>query len=779
MTIYARWTFLLLLVLASFSDVSGSHWRGVVVQGGCFLALVLCLLPRTDKLRQLYSVPGLIPLAVLGGLFLLQLLPLPPLFIKLVSPATSRIYEETIWMVLPGRWMPLALDPKTSLTGFFLFWSALAVFIATIQLTPALELTKKTFFFLSTAAGLFSLLGLLRLVFWPKTTVVTGNGASFPAASSVLFSGNGSDSSILVAMTLPLIVGLFLALHPRGNVFGFAGQRLGPLLLTTQHLKLIAGVATLPVLAFLLITAQVWTLLITLGGLLLFAALVGLRKLDRKRGLLLVGMAVCFLVGVVLLRWGGDFTGFPPAKGQSPALMTQGADSLSTLRRFPLAGTGLGASEVVADTSGAGNGSQSVSPGGQSFLGQFLAEGGILGGVLLVWFLSLLIGRCFQAWFRRKSRTSRYLFPGVLAGIVVLIVHGLTGRFQNPLPLAVFFSFFLGLLVSASHARSRSHDVENELAFLPLSVRGVGLVLGVGLGLAVVIFHLGGGVASLSADLGKTVVPADSSPETLKSTLGDLRLATQLDPLEYRYPLALGTLALAMEDKPLALKSLSSALRLNPLNPQTLRRTGLALSASENEVVGEALLRAAAEYHPGKAQHQWDYALWLCTRSRYEDSYPYLQRIFGLEPARAGELLQLMSACGLGDEQMQAALSDIPAGWVGYGDFLLNRGTEMEAEESYELAVRFATGSKNSLALPFWRLSEFYSERNRPQEALDTVLSGLQEFPADPRLRLAAGTLYQKLGITYRAIEEYRKALLLDPNNELARLGLKELTNGY
>ena len=44
MMIYAQWTLLTLLILACFSDGSGSNLAGVAVQGGCFLLLVLCLL---------------------------------------------------------------------------------------------------------------------------------------------------------------------------------------------------------------------------------------------------------------------------------------------------------------------------------------------------------------------------------------------------------------------------------------------------------------------------------------------------------------------------------------------------------------------------------------------------------------------------------------------------------------------------------------------------------------------------------------------------------------
>jgi hypothetical protein len=42
-------------------------------------------------------------------------------------------------------------------------------------------------------------------------------------------------------------------------------------------------------------------------------------------------------------------------------------------------------------------------------------------------------------------------------------------------------------------------------------------------------------------------------------------------------------------------------------------------------------------------------------------------------------------------------------------------------------------------------------------------------------IRLAAASLYEKLQITYRAREEYKNALLLDPGNRVARAHLEKL----
>lgn len=777
---FARWTLLVLLVVALLGDGTNDDWAGGAVQCGCFLVLVLSLQKeRGDFLHQLYTVPGFVFLVGLSFFFLLQLLPLPPILIELVSPATFRLYGDTIWMILPGCWMPLTLVPKATLGGFFLFISCTALFVSTIQLVPSLELSKKALGILAVGAGLFSLFGMIRLLLWPSQPqgfVVDGGQSSIPLFWDVV----SCDYPTLMAMFLAPIVGLFFALQSRSKDFGVLDLRMGPWSLSPKLLQIYIGLSILLVLGSLLLSRHSWMLLINLCGLLLFASLVLMRGGNLRRGIILAVISMFFLMGVVFLRVGGGLESPGPGSGRSSSVkvVSEWEDGLEIFRQFPVAGTGFGTSLSLVDPSVVGNGGARHSVVGQSNLGRQLAEGGIVGAALFTGFLYAVFSKCMQAWLRRKSRTSNYLFSGVLAGIVVFFVYSLIDRTLPPLPLGVYFFFSLGLLVSVSHSRSRSHEVKNELSHLSPSIQKWALVAGAAFGIALITFHAGVGMARIAEGRISGAEASGDSSEPFDPLPKASQFSARVDPLESHYPLALGEEAWGQADRTLALEYFSSALRLNPLSSEALQKIGMVLSTAGEDTRTEMLLRAAAEYHPGNAKHQKDYALWLCSQSRYEDSFPYLQRSFELLPEGAGELLLLMSACGLEDEDMQSALGENPAAWVGYGDLLLGRGAEEGAEASYVSAAEFAAAGKTSLELPFLRLYEFYSERGRLQDALDAVLRGIETFPNDPRFRLAAGTLYQQLGIVYRAIEEYRKTLLLDPGNELAGLGLRELTLG-
>jgi hypothetical protein len=60
-------------------------------------------------------------------------------------------------------------------------------------------------------------------------------------------------------------------------------------------------------------------------------------------------------------------------------------------------------------------------------------------------------------------------------------------------------------------------------------------------------------------------------------------------------------------------------------------------------------------------------------------------------------------------------------------------------------------------------------------DALLVMKAGEELLPGNVGLILGAAEAYERLGITYRAVEEYRKALIIDPKNMKARKKLEEL----
>ena len=64
----------------------------------------------------------------------------------------------------------------------------------------------------------------------------------------------------------------------------------------------------------------------------------------------------------------------------------------------------------------------------------------------------------------------------------------------------------------------------------------------------------------------------------------------------------------------------------------------------------------------------------------------------------------------------------------------------------------------------------------RLDDALKVMQKAAEYLPNDVGIRLATARLYEKMGILYRAIQEYRKALIIDPKNIMVKRQLDRLT---
>jgi Flp pilus assembly protein TadD len=60
-------------------------------------------------------------------------------------------------------------------------------------------------------------------------------------------------------------------------------------------------------------------------------------------------------------------------------------------------------------------------------------------------------------------------------------------------------------------------------------------------------------------------------------------------------------------------------------------------------------------------------------------------------------------------------------------------------------------------------------------DALAVMRKAGETLPDDAGIRMALAETYEKAGIHYRAAEEYRKVLVLEPGNSEARKKLEEL----
>lgn len=123
------------------------------------------------------------------------------------------------------------------------------------------------------------------------------------------------------------------------------------------------------------------------------------------------------------------------------------ADTLAMFRAHPVFGVGLGAFETVYPIYGRGNGTLAIQFAHNDYL-QILADGGLIGGALALWFL-ITVSRSFICGVRSTDRLHSGLALGAGAGIFAILIHSLFD-FNLQIPSNALLFLVLGSVVSGT-----------------------------------------------------------------------------------------------------------------------------------------------------------------------------------------------------------------------------------------------------------------------------------------------------------------------------------------
>jgi hypothetical protein len=729
------------------------------LQGGLMLLALVALVGRvtTAKSRR-WRIPGMPALAGWLALALWQLLPLPPGVLKVLAPGAWRLYRDTIWALIPGAWMPLGPIPDRTLQGAF----HIALLVALYWLMACQGSDRET------------LIRLLRRVCWGGAVYATGLAIwwAWPqkAEPGAFARWLGRSHALLpVAVLLPLAAVLYLHARPR-RTYGTRSERMRTLFRQPGmhgHVFLLAMVVVLGLVSIL--GAPVAMQIALVIGLLVAAGFLLARSGCRRGWLLPVFMALILALGAGLKKQQPRSAG----AGISSYQASLRVDRPSLDRDFLLFGAGPGNLGDLERRYGipSEKPSAQVAPRPGEVL---LNAWGLVGAILLLWFW-LAVGRAAAGgWLKRRNRLSQYLFAGALGGLAVdFIVRGIIPESGGFVPGAQGF-FLAGILVAAG-CFHYSGDADLPLETLPASGRRMLLAAVAGF-MAMGLAYYGGKSCvrqAIRRPLGAAA--QETSRELPDDRRAWLQRALWLDPLEGRYPLALGEDMQARQEHDRVLPYLVRGVRLNPLDGPSIYRLGRFLNGLDRPETGDRLMAAGLRHAPLAADLHRDYVLWLLTGKDSELLYKTLHRLLILAPEQAGFWLRYLEKRHLDQAQWTALLPQQSGVYLQYGDYRLARGEKQAATRAYQKAVRLATTEQAVDTGLFLHVAKYFESQDQLEEALDVVRFGMQALPRDITLLLAAGSLYERLGITYRAREVYGKALLLDPEHGEIRERLNRL----
>ncbi len=763
--------FIFVLLFSPLALGAVRPWPMLIMESGVLLALLLLLISRAVSRDPLVRAPGMLPLMLCLGFVALQIVPLPAVLVKLFSPATYDLYQNTLGIIGPVRWIPLSFDRHETLLDLARYTAYVGAYFLSLQLfADHRRLTSAV----NVIVGYAAVLAVLSIVerytggekvFWLIDAGKTGFG---PYVNRNHYAG-------FMGMVLPLTAALFFHYRPglhyatfRERIVEFFGH-------PRSQPYILLGLSAIAVSASIFISlsrGSIVSTCISLGG--LGVALAVRNATVRRSAIPFALLWITILFSVGWFGWEPIFDRFDRIRGEDGTIaetrLLIWEDSLDIIHDFPVAGTGFGAYERIFPVYRSFTGRSTYGHAHNDYI-ELMTDGGAIGFFLMGWFFIVVVRSSLSRLRKRRDSYAIHLFWGGLAGIFYMLLHSLTD-FNLHIPAnGLFFIVLVSIMVSAVHTRFRTRAKRTYLPVLGSRVRipavamaGIALLLVATVGISNVIsnHHLNKVVAEMLKD--------DASIAEVESVNSTLRKASFFAPFNALFPRLAGGLALEdMGDRSQALQLFTRSFHLLPVSSYTMRRLAICYARDGESETAEALFKAAVTYAPLSSVARKDYALWLVDNDRISEGISLLREAIDRAPDRTVEYMTALSERGVEELLLSSALPDRARPQLAYARRLEKEGFTDRAEVFFEKALDFLEKEETPEVRHFREIYTYYTKSERYRDALQVIRTAVSFFPDDSSLRLAAARCYEKCDIPYRAIEEYRKVLVLDPNNRAAK----------
>jgi len=228
-----------------------------------------------------------------------------------------------------------------------------------------------------------------------------------------------------------------------------------------------------------------------------------------------------------------------------------------------------------------------------------------------------------------------------------------------------------------------------------------------------------------------------------------------------------------------ALINYRKAIYFSPLNSEILQRFGLVLSWYDNLKTAEQFLEAGINNDISNSERYKTYADWLFSINKKTMAAEYLKKALFLEPALnpkgIKEYIITMLINDLHEDQMVKVMEQRAGSLIGLADYWNGAGNKLKAEETYLSALNQLDNGDTLRIDKFINIINFYNQQGKLNDALKVSLKAVEHLPDSDLARVWAARMYVKLGVTYRAVEEYKTALTINPDNKQAQKELSRI----
>lgn len=776
MTKIAFAIFIFVLIFAPLAFGTVEQWSLTVMETFSILAFFLLLLENLKhKDSSLYEIPGVIPLLLLLAYILIQLIPLPSGIIKVISPETYNLYRDTS-INEPQTWITLSINKKATLMEFFRIAAYVAFYILAVQLLTKKDILKKTIAVVVIFASLLSFLGLLQhilsnnKIYWLRE--LTQGGTPFgPYVNRNHYAG-------LMEMIFPLVLSLFLFYKPHVTYNSFREKIAEIFNRQKTNIYILLGFSAVLIATSIFLSLSRSGIVSLCLSMIIFGWMFIRRGANRKRGIIIIIVFILIVLSVGWFGWDPIFERFERVKNAqgniSELRLEIWKDSRNMINDFPATGTGFGSFIDIYPKYRTISGDGVADHAHNDYI-ELFSDGGTIAFVILTWFLLTLFYKSYRAFLKRHEVYSICLFIGSIAGVISILIHSITDFNLHIGANGLYFFFLAGLAVSAANTRLRNdlNDTLLKKVRVPLKVLIVPVagILSTGL-----LFNTGviTGKIYFSA-IKDTRLTEKTSKEDLLSIKSSAKNASFFDPLEARYRYAIANTERLLSGNSAALKYYKESAELNPVNGEYLQGIGLIMSELGKYDTADKLLRAGIKYDVSNPARYKRYALWFLALGKKEEGVEIMRTAISLEPKKTREYITLMVLSRLSDEEIFSSLPERVEPHLLFANYLYKTGKENMAEDEYRNALQYVRNENPVSPSYFYEVYRFYMRKNRYDDALKVMRKAIEFLPDEAGIRITTAGLYEKLGINYRAAEEYKKALLIDPKNDEAKKRLDNL----
>jgi tetratricopeptide (TPR) repeat protein len=262
--------------------------------------------------------------------------------------------------------------------------------------------------------------------------------------------------------------------------------------------------------------------------------------------------------------------------------------------------------------------------------------------------------------------------------------------------------------------------------------------------------------------------------ENLRKIDENMRRAMFWDPLNGFYCYKRGTAEWYLDREDKAFDHHFSAVRRDPLEGLFLQQLGLLVGEESGKLLIEEGYKRALD----KEGLAFTYAEWLLWQGRREEAKAVLADRFSQDNNEIKDWMVLLDSYSFSRKDIAEILPVTTRGWIRYGRYSEENGNDSDSVYFFDHAVELLLDMENPRPSLFREIIEFYSRQGLVEKRLAVLRLAVQKVPDSACFHILLGEYYRDRGISYRAKEEFERALILEPANERARRQLRRMGYG-